>query len=128
MERLLRLYLLHVIPLALDSGMFTLPFAEVRIGANLYQNDSVVVQVNILPEAQERKYYIGYSVLKYRFALKLTSIPEWNQARMNLRCLCALWYTLLDHQRNNLRYHNTHVIQHDPQHVVLDQQATLRIE
>lgn len=38
--------------LALDSGTFTLPFAEVRIGANLYQNDSVVVQVNILPEAQ----------------------------------------------------------------------------
>ena len=38
--------------LALDSGTFTLPFAEVRSGANSYQNDSVVVQVDILPEAQ----------------------------------------------------------------------------
>ena len=38
--------------LALDSGTFTLPFAEVRSGANMYKNYSVVVQVDILPEAQ----------------------------------------------------------------------------
>ena len=42
--------------LALDSGTFTLPFAEVRSGANLYQNDSIVVQVNILPETQSKNF------------------------------------------------------------------------
>lgn len=38
--------------LALDSGEFILPFAEVQSGGNFYKNDTVEVQVNILPEAK----------------------------------------------------------------------------